>query len=296
MDRTIVIVNTSNMPVAAREASVYTGVTIAEYYRDQGYDVALLADSTSRWAEALREVSSRLEELPGEEGYPAYLPARLAEFYERAGAVRSLGGKPRTGSVTIVAAVSPPGGDLSEPVTQQSLRLAGTFWALDVALAQRRHFPAIHWSRSYTLYDLGSWFGDRVAEDWETQQRWAIELLAEEERLQSLVQLLGLDVLAPAERVVFQTGRMLREDFLQQSAFDDTDAFCALDKQYWMLHVIRHLHDRLLTTVTDEHAVERMASLSVLADVARMRTWSPQEAPDLARLLVERIDEEVGAL
>jgi len=294
MDRTIVVVNTSNMPVAAREASIYTGITIAEYYRDQGYDVALFADSTSRWAEALREVSSRLEELPGEEGYPAYLPARLAEFYERAGAVRTLGRAERTGSVTVVAAVSPPGGDLSEPVTQQSLRLAGTFWALDVALAQRRHFPAIHWSRSYSLYELGSWFGEHTADDWEAQQRWAIELLAEEERLQSLVQLLGLDVLAPTERVVFQTGRILREDFLQQSAFDDVDAFCTLDKQYWMLHVIRHLHESLLTTVTDELAVEHMAGLAVLADVARMRTWPPEEAGGRAKELISRIDVEVG--
>jgi V/A-type H+/Na+-transporting ATPase subunit A len=294
MDRTIAIVNTSNMPVAAREASIYTGITIAEYYRDQGYDVALLADSTSRWAEALREVSSRLEELPGEEGYPAYLPARLAEFYERAGTVRTLGRDPRTGSVTVVAAVSPPGGDLSEPVTQQSLRLAGTFWALDVALAQRRHFPAIHWGRSYSLYDLGSWFTERTADDWEEQRRWAIELLAEEERLQGLVQLLGLDVLAPAERVVFQTGRILREDFLQQSAFDDVDAFCGLDKQYWMLHVIRRLYERLLATVADELAVERMERLPVLTDVARMRRWPPDEVADLARALITRINDEVG--
>ncbi len=294
MDRTIVVVNTSNMPVAAREAGIYTGITIAEYYRDQGYDVALLADSTSRWAEALREVSSRLEELPGEEGYPAYLPARLAEFYERAGAVRTLGRAERTGSVTVVAAVSPPGGDLSEPVTQQSLRLAGTFWALDVTLAQRRHFPAIHWSRSYSLYDLGPWFGSRTVDDWDAQRRWAIELLAEEERLGNLVQLLGLDVLAPAERVVFQTGRILREDFLQQSAFDEVDAFCTLDKQYWMLHVIRHLHERLIATVTDEIAVEHMARLEVLTDVARMRSWLPEEAEDRARELVARIDAEVG--
>jgi V/A-type H+-transporting ATPase subunit A len=296
MERTILIANTSNMPVAAREASIYTGITIAEYYRDQGYDVALLADSTSRWGEALREVSSRLEEMPGEEGYPAYLPSRLSEFYERAGAVLSLGSEPRGGSVSVVGAVSPPGGDFSEPVTQYSLRLAGTFWSLDGDLARRRHFPAIHWTRSYSLYDLGRWFDESVADDWTEQRRWALEVLGQEEELQNIVQLLGIDVLAPNERVTFQTGRILREDFMQQSAFDEIDAFCPLAKQYWMLRVIHRFHEQLSAKVDESTDIDRATSLRVLADIARMRAWPPDEAEACGRDLIARIDEEVGSL
>lgn len=296
MERTILIANTSNMPVAAREASIYTGITIAEYYRDQGYDVALLADSTSRWGEALREVSSRLEEMPGEEGYPAYLPSRLSEFYERAGAAMSLGSEPRSGSVSVVGAVSPPGGDFSEPVTQYSLRLAGTFWSLDGDLARRRHFPAIHWTRSYSLYDLGEWFDDSVADDWTEQRNWALEMLGQEEELQNIVQLLGIDVLAPNERVTFQTGRILREDFMQQSAFDEIDAFCPLPKQYWMLRVIHRFHEQLFGKVDESTDIDRATSLGVLADIARMRSWLPDEAEARGRDLITRIDEEVGSL
>jgi V/A-type H+-transporting ATPase subunit A len=296
MDRTILIANTSNMPVAAREASIYTGITIGEYYRDQGYDVALLADSTSRWGEALREVSSRLEEMPGEEGYPAYLPSRLSEFYERAGSTMSLGREPRSGSVSVVGAVSPPGGDFSEPVTQYSLRLAGTFWSLDSDLARRRHFPAIHWTRSYSLYELGTWFEEAVAEDWSEQRRWALELLGQVEELQSIVQLLGIGVLAPAERVAFQTGRILREDFMQQSAFDAIDAFCPLAKQYWMLRVISHLHEQLIARVDEATDIDRATSLDVLAAIARMRSWPSDKAEARARELISRIDEEVGSL
>jgi len=293
MERTILIANTSNMPVAAREASIYTAMTIAEYHRDQGYDVALLADSTSRWGEALREVSSRLEEMPGEEGYPAYLPSRLAEFYERAGATASLGGQPREGSITIVAAVSPPGGDLSEPVTQYSLRLAGTFWSLDSELARRRHFPAINWNRSYTLYRLGPWFDEHIAADWEDQRQWALALLAQEEELQNIVQLLGVEALAPAELVTFQTGQILREDFLQQSAFDEVDAFCPLPKQYWMLRVIRHLHEALVEAARAEVDLGRSVPAATMEAVARMRSWPPDQAKQLATELMERIDEEV---
>ncbi len=295
MDRTILIANTSNMPVAAREASIYTGMTIAEYYRDQGYAVLLLADSTSRWAEALREVSGRLEEMPGEEGFPAYLPSRLAEFYERAGAVRCLGGTDREGSVTLVGAVSPPGADFSEPVTQYSLRLAGTFWALDTDLARRRHFPAIHWTRSYTLYDLGAWFDDQVATDWEEQRRWALALLQEEEQLQSVVQLLGADVLAPTEQLVFLTGRILREDLLQQSAFDDIDAFCPLEKQYVMLRVIRHAYEEVRRALLAGGDLDALVAMPVLGEVARMRDWPPAESQELARRLETRITEEVDA-
>ncbi|HVY60329.1 MAG TPA: V-type ATP synthase subunit A [Planctomycetota bacterium] len=243
MDRMVLIANTSNMPVAAREASVYTGITIAEYYRDQGYDVALMADSTSRWGEALREVSGRLEEMPGEEGYPAYLSSRLAEFYERAGAVDCLGRPARRGSVSVIGAVSPPGGDFSEPITQQSLRLAGTFWALDTDLARRRHFPAIHWTRSYTLYDLGGWFDREVAKGWEANRRWALATLQQEAELQEIVQLLGVDALAPAQKAVLETGRRLREDFLQQSCFDPVDCSCELKKQFEMLEGIKKGHD-----------------------------------------------------
>jgi V/A-type H+/Na+-transporting ATPase subunit A len=297
MDRTILIANTSNMPVAAREASIYTGITIAEYYRDQGYDVALLADSTSRWGEALREVSGRLEEMPGEEGYPAYLPSRLAEFYERSGAVLCLGGEEedRRGSVSVVGAVSPPGGDFSEPVTQYSLRLAGTFWALEPDLARRRHYPAIHWTRSYTLYDLSSWFESEVAPDWEEQRAWALGILAQEEDLQSIVRLLGVDVLAPGERVVFLTGRFLREDFLQQSAFDEIDAFCPLHKQYHMLRVIRRVHETLREAAAGGGDLDRLSALPSLADVAGMRRWPAEAAAAEADALIRRVEREVAA-
>ncbi len=296
MDRTILIANTSNMPVAAREASIYTAITIAEYYRDQGYDVALMADSTSRWGEALREVSSRLEEMPGEEGYPAYLPSRLAEFYERAGAVEALGSPSRTGSVTVVGAVSPPGGDFSEPVTQYSLRLAGTFWALDPDLARRRHYPAIHWTRSYSLYDVGGWLDEHVAPDFDDQRRWAVGLLGAEEELQNIVKLLGADVLAPVERITFNTGRILREDFLQQSAFDEVDAYCPLEKQYWMLRVIRRTHE--LTTEAASSGADPITVLGLrsLRGIGRMRGWPPDEAADRALALVAEIEQEVASL
>jgi V/A-type H+-transporting ATPase subunit A len=296
MERTILIANTSNMPVAAREASIYTGITLGEYYRDQGYDVALMADSTSRWGEALREVSSRLEEMPGEEGYPAYLPSRLAEFYERAGATVSLGSEPRQGSVSVVGAVSPPGGDFSEPVTQYSLRLAGTFWALDSDLARRRHYPAIHWTRSYTLYDLDEWFNDEVADDWAAHRRWAVELLGQEEELQSIVQLLGIDVLAPTEQLTFFIGRILREDYLQQSAFDEIDAFCPPEKQYWMLRVIRRANAVMREAVERGVEVDEVVGVSGLTEVARMKSWKPDEAAELAEALIGRIEREVDAL
>ena len=293
MERTILIANTSNMPVAAREASIYTGMTVAEYYRDQGYAVLLLADSTSRWAEALREVSGRLEEMPGEEGFPAYLPSRLAEFYERSGAVRCLGSEDRQGSVTIVGAVSPPGADFSEPVTQYSLRLAGTFWSLDTDLARRRHYPAIHWTRSYTLYDLGSWFDREVALDWEEQRRWALEVLHQEEQLQSIVQLLGSDVLAPTEHLVFLAGRLLREDFLQQSAFDEVDAFCPLSKQYEMLRVIRRAYEAAQRAVKAGKDPETILALGVFGEIGRMRDWDPATAATEAEQLETRLVEAV---
>ncbi len=294
IERTLVIANTSNMPVAAREASIYTGITIGEYYRDQGYDVAVLADSTSRWGEALREVSSHLEEMPGEEGYPAYLPSRLAEFYERAGAVVALGREGRHGSVSVVGAVSPPGGDFSEPVTQYSLRLAGTFWALDSDLARRRHYPAIDWTRSYSLYDLSEWFDSQVAPDWSSQRAWAIGLLGRAKELEDIVELLGADVLAPSERVTFAIAEMLREDYLQQSAFDEIDATCPLAKQYWMLRVIRRFAEVAQRAVAVEVAWEEIVSAEVIDEIARMRSWAPDEAQSLAERLIDRIDIEVA--
>jgi V/A-type H+/Na+-transporting ATPase subunit A len=296
LERTVIIANTSNMPVAAREASIYTGITIAEYFRDQGHDVAVLADSTSRWGEALREVSSRLEEMPAEEGYPAYLSTRLAEFYERAGAVACLGGGERTGSVSIVGAVSPAGGDFSEPITQHSLRLAGTFWGLDTNLARRRHFPAIDWNRSYTLYDLATWFDDEVAPDWHEGRAWALELLQQESALLEIVQLLGSDSLSPADRVVLETGRLLREDFLQQSAFDDVDAYCALPKQHEMLRVLRATHRAMTEAVARDVPVATLAAVPALRGVARMRFWPDDEVEESAEALIQRVRHDLEEL
>jgi len=296
MERTILVANTSNMPVAAREASIYTGITIAEYFRDQGYHVALMADSTSRWGEALREVSSRLEEMPAEEGYPAYLATRLAEFYERAGAVVCLGGDERLGSVSIVGAVSPAGGDFSEPITQHSLRLAGTFWGLDTTLARQRHFPSINWNRSYTLYELDAWFDREVAEGWSAQRAWALDLLQRESSLLEIVQLLGTDSLAPTERVVLESGQLLREDFLQQSAFDDVDAYCTLGKQYAMLRVIRAAHDVMGAVIDRGVPVDSLGEAASLREIARMRSWADAEVVERADRLIERIRTELGEL
>ncbi|MCQ8894178.1 MAG: ATP synthase subunit A [Methanolinea sp.] len=243
MERTVLIANTSNMPVAAREASVYTGITIAEYFRDMGYDVSLMADSTSRWAEAMREISSRLEEMPGEEGYPAYLAARLSEFYERAGRVKTLSGK--MGSVSVIGAVSPPGGDFSEPVTQNTLRIVKVFWALDAKLSQRRHFPAINWLNSYSLYlgSLQDWYDREVSPEWNSLRSWAMEILQKEAELQEIVQLVGSDALPEAEQITIEVARMIREIFLQQNAYDAVDTFCDMKKQYAMMKAIRQYSD-----------------------------------------------------
>ena len=239
MERTVLIANTSNMPVAAREASVYTGITIAEYFRDMGYDVSLMADSTSRWAEAMREISSRLEEMPGEEGYPAYLAARLSEFYERAGLVKTLNGT--RGSVSVIGAVSPPGGDFSEPVTQNTLRIVKVFWALDAKLSQRRHFPAINWLNSYSLYleNLNDYYDREVSPEWNKIRSWAMEVLQKESELQEIVQLVGSDALPESEQVTIEVARMIREIFLQQNAYDAVDTFCDMKKQYDMMKAIK---------------------------------------------------------
>ncbi len=245
MKRTVLIANTSDMPVAAREASVYTGITIAEYFRDMGYDVAVIADSTSRWAEALREMSGRLEEMPGEEGYPAYLASRLAQFYERAGVVRCMGTEERTGSLTAVGAVSPPGGDLSEPVAQATMRIVKVFWSLDASLAYRRHFPAINWLNSYSLYlnAVTPWYDEHMGADFIRNRNRAMHLLQEENELNEIVQLVGKDSLSPKDQLTLEIARMLREDFLQQNAFMDVDAYSSFDRQMRLLALILHYED-----------------------------------------------------
>jgi V/A-type H+-transporting ATPase subunit A len=240
MERTILVANTSNMPVAAREASIYTGITMGEYYRDMGYDVALMADSTSRWAEALREISGRLEEMPGEEGYPAYLGRRLAEFYERGGKAVVISPEERVGSLTLVGAVSPPGGDFSEPVSQNTLRVTRVFWALDANLASRRHFPSINWLTSYSLYadDMTNWYNNNVSSDWIPQRKEALEILQRESELQEIVQLIGYDALPEPEKGILDTARSIREDYLQQSAYDEVDTYTSIKKQNLMLSMI----------------------------------------------------------
>ncbi|RLK64035.1 V-type ATP synthase subunit A [Atopobacter sp. AH10] len=245
MQRTVLIANTSNMPVAAREASIYTGITIAEYFRDMGYHVAIMADSTSRWAEALREMSGRLEEMPGDEGYPAYLGSRIAEYYERAGLVKTLGSKGRVGSVTAIGAVSPPGGDISEPVTQNTLRVVKVFWALDSSLSQKRHFPAINWLNSYSLYndEVGKWYDENVQANYDKGVRHAMATLQEESSLQEIVQLVGLESLSEKDRMTMLVAKMLREDFLQQNAFDEVDTFSSREKQAKLLNAILHFEE-----------------------------------------------------
>ena len=278
MDRTVLIANTSNMPVAAREACVYTGITIAEYFRDQGYDVALMADSTSRWAEAMREISGRLEEMPGEEGYPAYLASRLAQFYERAGRVITLGQDPKESSITVVGAVSPPGGDLSEPVTQNTLRICKVFWALDASLADKRHFPSIDWLESYSLYveSITNWWQTNTTEEWRANRDQAMVLLQKESELQEIVQLVGPDALPDAEQVILETTRMLREDFLQQNAFDDVDTYCSPKKQAAMLATILGFHKEASAAVSRGANVKDIAALQVKDDIARMK-YIPEE-------------------
>ena len=274
MERTILVANTSNMPVAAREASIYTGVTMAEYFRDMGYRVALMADSTSRWAEALREISSRLEEMPAEEGYPPYLSSRLSAFYERAGRAVVLGSdEERIGAVTVVGAVSPPGGDLSEPVTQSTLRIVGTFWSLDAQLAYRRHFPAINWNRSYSLYEglLNSWYAKNVAPDFTEQRGWVSAILAREAGLQEVVQLVGPDALQDQERLVIEAGKMIREYFLQQSAFSEVDASSSLEKGYWMIRGIRAYYEAALAGLEAGMTIDEIINVPQVEQIARFK-------------------------
>jgi V/A-type H+-transporting ATPase subunit A len=294
MERTCLIANTSNMPVAAREASVYTGITIAEYFRDMGYDVSLMADSTSRWAEAMREISSRLEEMPGEEGYPAYLAARLSEFYERAGRARVLSGG--LGSVSVIGAVSPPGGDFSEPVTQNTLRIVKVFWALDAKLSQRRHFPAINWLNSYSLYldILHDWYDQNVSPDWNRLRAWAMEVLQKESELQEIVQLVGSDALPEEQQITIEVARMIREVFLQQNAYDAVDTYCDMTKQYEMVKAIKKFSDLA-------YAAQAAGALPAQIMAVPSKNELPQikfikdYKPVLARLL-DQMDTEVNAL
>jgi V/A-type H+-transporting ATPase subunit A len=270
MARTSLIANTSNMPVAARESCVYTGITIAEYYRDMGYDVALMADSTSRWAEAMREISSRLEEMPGEEGYPAYLAARLSQFYERAGYFENINGS--EGSVSVIGAVSPPGGDFSEPVTQNTLRIVKTFWALDADLAERRHFPAINWNESYSLYreQLDPWFQENVSEDWPDIRQWAVDTLDEEDELREIVQLVGKDALPEDQQLTLEIARYLREAYLQQNAFHPVDTFCPPEKTYLTLTAIKKLNDEAFDALDAGVPVEEITDIESAPNINRI--------------------------
>ncbi|MEM4576964.1 MAG: ATP synthase subunit A [Candidatus Nezhaarchaeales archaeon] len=298
MERTVMIANTSNMPVAAREASIYTGVTIAEYFRDMGYDVALMADSTSRWAEALREISGRLEEMPGEEGYPPYLGARLAEFYERAGRVVTLGSEDRIGSVSIIGAVSPPGGDFSEPVVQATLRIVKVFWALDTALAYRRHFPAINWLTSYSLYleSLEEWFKENVAPDWPELRREAMAILQREAELLEIVRLVGPDALPEVDKAVLEVARTIREDFLMQHAYHPVDTYCPMDKTYLMLKVILYFDRKVKEAISNKVPLTEILKLPIREDLARMKLVSYDRIREVVENIIKKIDEQIDLL
>ena len=273
MERTVLIANTSDMPVAAREASIYTGITIAEYFRDMGYSVALMADSTSRWAEALREMSGRLEEMPGEEGYPAYLGSRLAQFYERAGRVISLGTSGREGALSVIGAVSPPGGDISEPVSQATLRIVKVFWGLDSALAYKRHFPAINWLTSYSLYadSLGKWFNANVSDEWMTLRGRLMSLLSDEAALDEIVKLVGMDALSAPDRLKMEAARSIREDFLHQLAFHEVDTYSSLKKQYYMMKLVTEFYDESLDALGKGADIEDIVKLPVRESIGRFK-------------------------
>ena len=292
MKRTVLIANTSDMPVAAREASIYTGITIAEYFRDMGYDVAVIADSTSRWAEALREMSGRLEEMPGEEGYPAYLVSRLAQFYERAGVVRCMGSDERTGSVTAVGAVSPPGGDLSEPVAQGTMRIVKVFWSLDASLAYRRHFPAINWLNSYSLYlsSLRPWFDEHLGVEFMEHRDKAMHMLQQESDLQEIVQLVGKDALSPGDQLTLEVARMLREDFLQQNAFMDVDSYTSFDRQERMLSMILRYDELAREAIAQGAQIDAILELPVRTSIAQTK----YEEPDAWQTAFDGIDRELA--
>jgi V/A-type H+-transporting ATPase subunit A len=292
----VLIANTSNMPVAAREASIYTGITIAEYYRDMGYHVALMADSTSRWAEALREISGRLEELPAEEGYPAYLAGRLAEFYERAGYVETL--NDQHGSVSVIGAVSPPGGDFSEPVTQHTKRFIRCFWALDKALASARHYPSVNWLDSYSEYmeSVADWWRQQVGQDWFGMRALAMEILSEEDRLSQIVKLVGPDALPDEQRLTLETARLLREGFLQQNSYDTIDAYSTVQKQIRMLSLILHFHQLAQRIIKRGAPINVIHDLPVVNTLIRMKTTVPNEEYIKLEDIQKEIDSQMEKL
>ncbi len=298
MERTVLIANTSDMPVAAREASIYTGITIAEYFRDMGLSVAVIADSSSRWAEALREMSGRLEEMPGEEGYPAYLTSRLAQFYERAGTVKCLGGDGRTGSLSAIGAVSPPGGDLSEPVTQATLRIVKVFWGLDSSLAYRRHFPAINWLNSYSLYQdrLAPWYEENVSGEWTENRTEAARLLQLETGLDEIVKLVGMDALSPSDRLIMESARSIREDFLQQDAMDPDDCYCPLDKQAALLSLILSYYRKGGAAIAKGADINRLASLPVREGIGRAKMIPYAEYKEEYKKIESELDEQLEEL
>ena len=297
MERTVLIANTSDMPVAAREASIYTGITIAEYFRDMGYSVALMADSTSRWAEALREMSGRLEEMPGEEGYPAYLGSRLAQFYERAGRVIPLGSDGREGALSVIGAVSPPGGDISEPVSQATLRIVKVFWGLDSALAYKRHFPAINWLTSYSLYadSLGSWFNENVSDEWTTLRARLMALLSDEASLDEIVKLVGMDALSPTDRLKMETARSIREDFLHQLAFHEVDTYSSLRKQYLMMKLVLRFYDGSLDALKKGADIEKLVSIPSRESIGRFKYVPEKDIEDTYKTVCAAIDSEIKA-
>ena len=293
MQRTVLIANTSDMPVAAREASIYTGITIAEYFRDMGYSVALMADSTSRWAEALREMSGRLEEMPGEEGYPAYLGSRLAQFYERAGHVVSLGKEGREGALSVIGAVSPPGGDTSEPVSQATLRIVKVFWGLDSELAYKRHFPAINWLNSYSLYldDMEKWFNAEVAPDWMEGRQKMMTLLQEEAELEEIVKMVGMDALSPGDRLKMEAARSIREDFLHQNSFHEIDTYTSLKKQYMMMKLVNAFYDRAVEALGQGASLQKLISMPVREQIGRFK-YVTEDALDEE---YKKVDGELSA-
>lgn len=293
MERTVLIANTSNMPVAAREASVFTGITIAEYYRDMGYSVALMADSTSRWGEAMREISSRLEEMPGEEGFPTYIGSRLASFYERAGNVICSGSDERRGSLSVIGAVSPPGGDLSEPVTQATLRVVKAFWGLDDSLASQRHFPAISWLNSYSLYQdvVDNYSNANIGKDWKAYRVKAMNILQKEAELEELVRLVGVDSLSPKDRLIMETARLIREDFLYQNAYDIHDTYTSLKKQYLMLEIIIKFYDKVNELLQSNVGLSTIISVSSLSEIAQMRFIPEENLGEFDKLEAKMIQE-----
>ena len=297
MQRTVLIANTSDMPVAAREASIYTGITIAEYFRDMGYSVALMADSTSRWAEALREMSGRLEEMPGEEGYPAYLGSRLAQFYERAGHVVSLGKEGREGALSVIGAVSPPGGDTSEPVSQATLRIVKVFWGLDASLAYKRHFPAINWLKSYSLYldDMEKWFNGQVAEDWMEGRQKMMTLLQEEAELEEIVKMVGMDALSPSDRLKMEAARSIREDFLHQNSFHEVDTYTSLKKQHMMMVLVNEFFDRATDALKDGASLQKLISMPVIEQIGRFKYVTEDKLDEEFKQVDETLSAQIAA-